>query len=187
MLIATFLHWDRFNSGHLPFQLWLILYVVTPFVVPGLWLWNRRRDPHRVEPGELIVPAAVRIAMGIVGVLLVLTALWMFFFPRAAMAQWAWTLTPLTARVMGGWLALSGVGGLVLAGEARWSAWRVLIQSMLVWLALLSVGVARAWHEFDLSRPSIMAVFAVPASLIGLGLMYLHFERQRRSGATAAA
>jgi hypothetical protein len=182
MLIATYLHWDRFDIHHLPFQLWLILYVVTPFIVPLLWLSNRRRDPRRVESGEIVVPAAVRAAMGLIGVLLAATALWMFLFPQAAIAAWAWKLTPLTARVMGGWLALSAVGGLVLASEPRWSAWRILVQSMLVWLALLTVGVVRAWSEFDLSRASVVAVYAVPASLVGLGAMYRFFERRRRSG-----
>jgi hypothetical protein len=179
MLLATFLHWDRFDIDHLPFQLWLILYVVTPILVPLLWLWNRRRDPHRIEPGAFVVPNAVRVGMGVVGVLLVATALWMFLLPKAAIAAWAWKLTPLTARVMGGWLALSGVGGLALASESRWSAWRILIQSMLIWLALLTIGVVRAWSEFDLSRPSIAAVFAVPASFLGLGAMYLTFEGKK--------
>jgi hypothetical protein len=182
MLVATILHWDRFDIHHLPFQLWLVLYAVTPFVVPLLWLWNRRRDPHRIEPGAVVVPGPVRGAMGVIGVVLVLTALWMFLFPQAAIAAWSWKLTPLTARVMGGWLALSGVGGLVLASEPRWSAWRVLIQSMLVWLLLLTIGVFRSWDEFDLSRPSIVAVFAVPASLLGLAAIYLAFERKRPGG-----
>jgi hypothetical protein len=86
------------------------------------------------------------------------------------------------ARVMAGWLALSGVGGMVLATEPRWSAWRILIQSMLIWLALLTIGIVRAWGEFDLSRPSIVAVFAVPASLMGLGALYVTFERRRAAG-----
>jgi hypothetical protein len=179
MLVATVLHWDRFDVHHLPFQLWLILYVVTPLLVPLLWLWNRRRDPREVESGATVVPGPARAAMGLIGVVLVATALWMFVFPPAAIAVWAWKLTPLTARVMGGWLALSGVGGLVLAFEPRWSAWRILIQSMLVWLALLTIGVLRAWNEFDLSRPSIVVVIAVPGSLLGLGAMYVALDRRR--------
>jgi hypothetical protein len=178
MLAVTLLHWERFDIHHLPFQLWLILYVVTPVVIPALWLWNRRRDPRRPDPGETIVPVPLRAAMGAIGALLVASALWMLVFPQTAVALWAWQLTPLTARVMAGWFSLSGVGGLMLASEPRWSAWRILIQSMMVWLALLTVGVARAWGEFDLTRPSFVAVLAVPVSLAGLAAMYLSLERR---------
>ena len=181
MLFATILHWDRFDHDHLPFQLWLFLYAATPFVVPALWLWNRRRDQRRAAQGEVLVPRAVRVALGIVGLVLCATATWMFVAPRAAIEVWAWKLTPLTARVMAGWLSLSGVGGLVLASETRWSAWRVLIQSMLLWLALLTGGVYRAWGDFDVSRPAIVAGYAVPTSLLGLLVLYLWFERARRA------
>jgi hypothetical protein len=48
MLLATIIHWDRFDTGHLPFQIWLVLYVVTPFLVPFVWWRNRGRTiPHR--------------------------------------------------------------------------------------------------------------------------------------------
>ena len=177
MLGVTVLHWERFDTNHLPFQLWLILYVVTPLLIPALWIVNRRRDPVQPEPGAIVVPMPVRGLMGLVGAALVACALWMFLIPQDAVALWAWKLTPLTARVMAGWFSLSGVGGLVLAFEPRWSAWRVLLQSMMVWLALLSIGVWRAWAEFDLSKSAFLAVVAVPLSLIGLVVLYRQMER----------
>jgi hypothetical protein len=172
MLAVTVLHWERFDIHHLPFQLWLILYVVTPLLIPALWFANRRHDPMLPDKGATIVQPQVRAAMGVIGGTLVAVALWMFLFPQAAVAVWAWKLTPLTARVMAGWLTLSGVGGLVLAFEPRWSAWRVLLQSMLLWLALLTWGIWRAWDEFDLTRPAFAAVVAVPLSLICLAVLY---------------
>jgi len=178
MLGVTVLHWERFDTNHLPFQLWLILYVVTPLLIPVLWIINRRHDPVRPEPGATIVPPQVRGVMGLIGAALVASALWMFVFPQSAVAVWAWKLTPLTARVMAGWFSLSGVGGLVLAFEPRWSAWRVLLQSMMVWLALLSLGIWRAWADFDLSKPALLAVVAVPLSLMGLAVLYRKMERR---------
>jgi hypothetical protein len=181
MLGVTALHWERFDTHHLPFQLWLILYLVTPLLIPALWIVNRRRDPVQPDPGATIVPLQVRGLMGLIGASLMVCALWMFLFPEAAVAIWAWKLTPLTARVMAGWLSLSGVGGLVLAFEPRWSAWRVLLQSMMLWLALLSIGIWRAWPEFDLSRPAFVAVVAVPMSLIGLAVLYRQLEHRGAS------
>jgi hypothetical protein len=177
MLGVTVLHWGRFDIHHLPFQLWLILYVITPLLIPALWLVNRRHDPVQPDSGATVVPSPVRGLMGLIGAALVVSALWMFLFPQSAVDIWAWKLTPLTARVMAGWFSLSGVGGLVLALELRWSAWRVLLQSMMVWLALLSLGIWRAWPEFDVSKPAFVAVVAVPLSLIGLVVLYRQMER----------
>ena len=53
MLLATFLHWDRFDIEHFPFQLWLILYIITPFLIPYLWLKNRVTDPGAPEPDDM--------------------------------------------------------------------------------------------------------------------------------------
>lgn len=177
MLAVTALHWERFDVHHLPFQLWLILYVSTPLLIPALWLVNRRHDPVVPDAGATIVGPRVRVVMGLIGGALVAAALWMFLSPQAAMSVWAWKLTPLTARVMAGWFSLSGVGGLALASEPRWSAWRVLLQSMMVWLALLTLGIWRAWTEFDPSRPAFAAVVAVPLSLVGLAALY-HRQEQ---------
>ena len=49
-------------------------------------------------------------------------------------------LTPLTGRVLSGWLAFLGVGGLVMARETLWSAWRIGVQSITLWQALVLVG-----------------------------------------------
>jgi hypothetical protein len=37
---------------------------------------------------------------------------------------------------------LLGVGGAVIAAEARWSAWRIPLQSILIWQALVVVALA---------------------------------------------
>lgn len=50
MMVSTFLHWDRF-SNNLGFYLWLVLYVVTPFLVPVLWNYNRKMDSG--EPSQM--------------------------------------------------------------------------------------------------------------------------------------
>jgi len=56
MLLATFLHWDRFDINHFPFQVWLVLYIITPLLVPYLWIKNRGTDPGTPEPDDLTVP-----------------------------------------------------------------------------------------------------------------------------------
>jgi hypothetical protein len=153
MGLATLLHWDRFHHDHLSFWAWAGLYFITPFLVPYVWYRNRDRDPGTLEPGDVEVPRPVRILLGVVGAGEVALALFMFLLPAAAIEIWPWLLTPLTARVVGGWFALHGVLGLVLSGERRWSAMRVMVQTQLVTLVFILVAVFRAWPEFDSANP----------------------------------
>jgi len=94
--------WDRFDIKHFPFQLWLVLYIITPVIVPYLWFKNRVADPGTPEPDDPAVPALAKwafMASGIVGIGM---ALFMFLSPQTMISIWPWALTPLTARVLGG-------------------------------------------------------------------------------------
>ena len=72
MLIATLIHWDRFNHGDAPpigaivFYGWVAVYIISPPVVFALWWFNRRTDSGEPAPGEAIVPAGVRRAAQVV-------------------------------------------------------------------------------------------------------------------------
>ena len=60
MAVATSLHWDAFTHGHVSTWLWLILYVVTPLLIPALWIANGRTDRGRPLP----VPPRYRRSFG---------------------------------------------------------------------------------------------------------------------------
>jgi len=181
MLVATVLHWDRFDLHHFPFQLWLVLYVVTPFVITWLWWSNRRTDPRTPEPGDPLLPRSVNRAFAALGVVTLAGALAVFVQPKLAIGAWAWPLTPLTARVLAGWFALMGVGSLVLARERRWSACRVALQSFMLWHGLVLVGAI--WHVQDFGERGLAnAYVAVTAiGLFGMGGLYFMMEVRRRS------
>jgi hypothetical protein len=140
MLIATILHWSRFDINHFPFQLWLILYVVTPVLVPWLWLRNRVTDPKVPEPGDVVMPAFVRVGVRLVGLALLLVSITSFIWPTVLIQVWPWTLTPLTARVLMGWGVLLGVGNIAISTDSRWSAWRVAVGSIFIWHFLYLIG-----------------------------------------------
>jgi hypothetical protein len=87
MLIATIIHWDRFNHGDAPlvgaavFYGWVGVYILSPFAVFALWWLNRRTDSGEPAAGEAIVPGWVRrIAQVVAAVLLVEAAV--FFLSR---------------------------------------------------------------------------------------------------------
>jgi len=46
LLVATFLHWDKFTHNHPVFWIWVFIYVVAPILTPIALLRNWREDPH---------------------------------------------------------------------------------------------------------------------------------------------
>lgn len=170
MLVATILHWDRFDMRHFPFQLWLILYIVTPFLVPFMWLRNRVTDPGTPEEDDLIVPGFARLGMLVFGLAGLGVMGLMFLTPEAMMSIWPWKLTPLTARILGGWFALLGVGGIMTSRDPRWSAWRTPMQSITLWAVLVLVGAFR--NPQDFAPAGVWNVFTI-GTLISVAAMVI--------------
>jgi hypothetical protein len=155
MLIATLIHWDRFNHGDAPlvgalvFYGWVGVYIVSPPGVLALWWSNRRTDSGEPAAGEAIVPVAVRrLALACAACAFAAAAVFLLA-PATAIDLWPWKLTPLTSRVIGSFTAQVAVGALLLSRDARWSAWKLIVQTYWVATALLLVGAIRAWDDFD--------------------------------------
>ena len=87
--------------------------MVTPILVPALWFWNRQDDPAAPDEVDKVVPALARGAMMLSGAGFALFALIGLISPTTLIGMWVWTLTPLTARLLGGWFALLAVGGIL--------------------------------------------------------------------------
>jgi hypothetical protein len=178
MLVATILHWDGFDPGHFPFQLWLILYVVTPFLVPALWLYNRHQDTRQPETDDVEVPWAARLALGLAGTAFLLFSLIGFLAPGFLIELWPWTLSPLTARILGGWFALLAVGGLSIARDTRWSAWKIGLQSIGLWHILILIGAAANLQDFPESNPFNWYLILVFLGMAGMAGLYVMMERR---------
>jgi hypothetical protein len=187
MAVATALHWDRFNHAHVSFYAWVFLYAIAPPLVAGVWLRNRRRDPATVSASDAAVPRVVRLTVGAVGALILVFGLCLFVTPSLLLAVWPWTLTPLTARVLGGWFALPGVAGLVLSRDQRWSAWGIPLQSQAFGIVLILIGVVRAWSTFDPAGAGIwLFVGGMGALLAGIFALYRSMESHHAFGPNRA-
>jgi len=147
MGVATILHWDRFDHDHVAFWLWAGLYFSTPFLVWGVWAANRRRGSV-AAPDDLVLAPAARFLLGGTGALAVMAGCLLFLRPEQAIDVWPWSLTPLTARVMGSTFML-GTAALGVVTDARWSAARLMLQVQVVMLALILIAAARARDDFD--------------------------------------
>jgi hypothetical protein len=182
MLGATFLHWDRFRHGSTPFLLWLWVYLITPVVVPAVWLVNRRHDPGTPEARDAVLPVWTRRLMVAAGVGMLAISAWMYAVPASAITRWPWTLTLLTARAVAAFVALPGVAWLAIAADDRWSAARVVLGTVAIGLVLLLVAVARAWGEFDHGDAlSYVYVAGLIGTLTAIGALSAWMRRRART------
>ena len=180
--LATVLHWDRFNHGHIMFVIWVIVYAVTPFAMPLLWVRNRSADPGIPDANDAVLPRAVRAVMAVAGAAELAIGVWMFVLPDSAIGLWPWRLTPLTARVLAAWFVMPGLSALLIARDARWSASRVLVQGGALLAGLILIGIVRARSDFDSANPLTYIYAAlIVVTLIGLVALYAGMEARRRS------
>jgi hypothetical protein len=180
--IATILHWDRFNHGHIAFFTWAALYFTTPFLVFAVWLRNRMTDPGLAEPDEVIIPRVIRLLIGIIGVITLAVSLLLFLQPALMIRLWPWILTPLTARVVGAMFALPGVVGLGIALEKRWSAARIILEAQAFSIAMILIAAARAWGDFQQSNPTTwLFVGGLSFLLVALAVLYAGIEIRRNA------
>ena len=175
--IATVLHWDKFNHSHISFYAWAGLYFTTPFIILAVWLRNRSQDPDQPEARDVLIPAWVRGVIGLVGMLTLVISLFLFLKPALVISWWPWTLTPLTARIVGAMFSLPGMVGLVMAFEVRWSAGQIILQAQGFSILLILVPAARAWSEFDQAKPGTwLFVGGLAAMLAGIIMFYAIVE-----------
>lgn len=183
--IATVLHWDRFIHTNVAFWLWAGLYFTTPALVLVVWLSNRR-EVSGIAADDVLLTPVVAALIGSVGVAACAISLFLFLFPTAATAVWPWSLTMLTARVVGAIFALgfAAIGAFV---DRRWSSARLLVQVAMIMLGLMLIAAVRSIGDFDTSRPLTWAMgFGFVALMVGLCLLYLRMEARRQVAARAA-
>jgi hypothetical protein len=164
LLVATILHWDRFNHTHVSFWAWVALYVVTPLLLPILFLNNRRRDPGGPDARDVRVPTAVRAVVAAAGAAVLVLAVVMFVFPDGGVARWPWKLSPLTDRTIAAFLSFPAVMWLCFLVDDRWSSFEILMQTVTLGLVLVGIGALRARADFHGRPTGSVWVFAVALS-----------------------
>jgi hypothetical protein len=173
--VATVLHWDKFNHGHVAFWLWAGLYFIAPALVVVAWIRNSRYAAPPA-PEEPLLSPAVRVVVGLVGAGALVQGLVMFVWPDTVIDAWPWPLTPLTCRVLAAvfCLAAAGVGAWF---DPRWAAIRLMTQVAAVMVTLILLAAVRARDELDatstLAWPLLIGMSVL---LLGSGLLWLRYE-----------
>jgi hypothetical protein len=183
MGVSTLLHYDRFNHEHIAFWIWLVLYLTTPFLVPLVWFLNQRAAHNARVPDTPRMAEPVRWFITLLGVSALVVTVVAFTQPQILIDMWPWTLSPLTARILGGEFALFGAIGVILALDPRWHSIRQFLRWQLASPAFFLVAVYFSRESFDWDDP-LAWVFVVNLTvLFVLGLPALYFWMESRARA----
>jgi hypothetical protein len=148
LLIATFLHWDKFTHNHPVFWIWVFIYVVAPILTPIAFLRNWREDPNTFDDRDASVPLGLRIVWLVPGAIFLAAAAYAFIKPAWLIPLWPWKATPLTMRVMMSFYSMLGVAVIAVVREPRWSAWRVGLIGVIAWHALVLLAALLRQEDF---------------------------------------
>jgi hypothetical protein len=160
MLVATFLHWDKFSTDTFPFYLWFASYILPPPIFVALYVWHQR-DAAPVGAGiEVPVPRWARTMFRVNGLALVLIAAIGFASPDVVRDIAPWSMTPLTARTLCGWLVPVALLQLGLAWEGDWRRVRVATVMLMVLPITLAIQLARFADQVDWGTASLWVFLA---------------------------
>lgn len=167
-MVATALHWDLFFIGTLRFNIWLASYLLPPPLLLAMYLYQEKRSPH--PPVESPLPKGLRTLFFGLGAILTLDALIAFVSPDYLISSFPWALTPLTARVLSGWVLV--IGTLLLSMARENDRDRVRLASPVLILLLPAVGtqVVRYREQIDLGHPRLWANLIIFGVLAICGL-----------------
>jgi hypothetical protein len=154
--------------------------VVTPFLVPILWYHNRKTDPGDPETNDVMISSTVLLIFKLISAGSLIYVIVGFINPDFVINTWPWTLTPLTARIMCGWIALLGVGAYTMSTEMRWSGWKTPLESIAIWHILVFVAAVMNPSDFKTGLVNWYTL-AIGMMLIGILIFYPMMEMKSQA------
>jgi hypothetical protein len=157
LAIATFLHLDKFHLSspalltRFVTWVWIIVYVITPFIFLWLWLaFGRSTDdtmgahpfPKWMRSGYLF-QAALMLPAGVL----------LFLAPGSIIPFWPWELTPLTARAISAWMIAYGLACVTVNRENNTFNTAGTRISLFAFCVLQLIALARYFSSFELGKP----------------------------------
>lgn len=144
-----------------------------------LWHYNRKTDPGEPEGNDIAIPPAVSLILKVIAAGSLIYAAAGLINPEFVINTWGWDLTPLTARVMCGWIALLGVGAFTMSRERRWSGWKVPLESIAIWHVLVFVAALMKPNDFKAGLLNWYTI-SIAVMVIGIFVFYPLMEMRRR-------
>jgi hypothetical protein len=171
-LIATFLHWDKFAIGSLPFYVWFASYLLPPPIFIGAYLWHQRRAAARPAASDDRLPAWLNRLLIICGSGLAIGALLAFIFPGLLIPIFPWQLTPLTTRSLCAWLMAVGTIMLSMSRENHPARARLTTPMFILLLPALLLQMMRYADQVNWGSP-VLWLSLILFAIIGSCGLYL--------------
>ena len=164
--MATIIHWDKFSVGTAPFDLWLASYLLPPPIYVAAYVWHQRRAGPPTHDNPL--PTVLRRLLWVIGGLLTAEAAFAFVSPGYLADEFPWMLTPLTARVLCGFLLAVGTILLSIARENDRDRVRVVTPTLVLLLPAVGLQMARYWDQVDTSSYRFWTTVGLPGPRLRL-------------------
>jgi hypothetical protein len=177
-LIATFLHWDKFSVGIMPFYVWFASYLLPPPIFVAAYLWHQRRAQNTNSDSPL--PTWIRILFWIIGIGLILLATSTFILPSLLIPIFPWQLTPLTARSLCGWIMVVGAILIAMLRENDRARVRLGTPILILILPTLLLQMSRFADQVNWANPTLWVGLTIAAVLCVCGV-YLAMGSWRES------
>ena len=117
MLVATAIDGDRFRWDYPPTWVWTAVYATVPVALVATW--RLQGGTGGAAPGAVDARGTLPAATGMLGLALLVIGGLLFVNAGFVLDAWPWELTPLVARVVGGWYLLAGTVLLASLPELR--------------------------------------------------------------------
>jgi hypothetical protein len=142
-LAATFLHWDKFSVGTVPFYVWFASYLLPPPIFLAAYLWHQRKASSSDADSDNALPIWLKRLLAIIGGFLTVVAVLIFFFPNLLIPIFPWQLTPLIERSLSGWLIAVGTTMLSIFLENNRTRARLVTPMFILLLPVLLLQMLR--------------------------------------------
>jgi hypothetical protein len=184
-LIATVRFFDEFRLGEgssasqLIAWVWLGVYVALPPITLAAFVLHQRR----CEPADrrLVLPILLSTRAVVISLLVASASLgvWLTASPGKLAGVWPWTLSDLSASIVGTWLLTVAVGCAWALRDAEWRRFRFLAWPFVLVLVLHLISLARLENTIVGSTASIV-VYAAAVGLTAVALAAVGAVEERR-------
>ena len=171
-LAATFLHWDKFSVGTVPFYVWFASYLLPPPIFVAAYIWHQRKASSSLVDSDNALPIWLKRLLTIVGGLLALGAALVFLFPSLLIPNFPWQLTPLTARSLSGWLIALGTIMLSISRENNQTRAILATPMLILILPALLLEMLRYTDQVDWSN-LVLGAGLILFAIVGFCGLYL--------------
>jgi hypothetical protein len=166
-LFATLMHIPIFNWSHPIAWAWLLVYVTSPVAALLVYLAMERGYKPPRNSGTPIPSSFSSILQAFAAVSAILgigLILWPFFYTApdqgSIVPWWAWKLTPLTARVAGGWYLAAATLYYTIARQRAMDTIGPALLALMIVTATQLLG-ALIWRSAFDGSPLLIALYLI--------------------------